>query len=915
MRGRFSLPAALAALIVTAAYAQPAGSKPPTGGTAPATTAGPATPAGTTTAPATPTPAATPPATTTTAATTPAATTTTEPKPAEGDTCFFFGPTFGTDVLNIGWNGYPTQLGVLPGLRAGFWLPKGFLAGEAGLKLSAAPASSFSQFNAKLGLSYAYDFGSSGALHAYGLGGLDVGIQAGSASGFGSTIPQFGLTLAGGIQYPVGNNWTLGGELGLHTLFELSSNVYLSTGVFVSVVGSWSLPGPCSSHPGTIERPPHPPDEGTVPPEGPMSTPPPEIITHYDSYNTPCSVYVTDGWMEPSQDVWQDDITFEDKPGKQLSRLSGDAVAYAAEMPMATRKATLLFGAHHYVRGGAPTIVDSRDSIVLSGMTNCTTPKPVKFRFRLTSAGPPQIVYVSPEVGQIKLSGPAQKEYEAWSVRLPVRDGVPTDNVFTIDTAGGYQITAELLAEGNPTGLQMTVVGEAKNMMGPMVHFVPVLLSKPDQPSDEAALITLTEVMAESSALRIPDVFPLAPGGLPTRTLVLRNLIDAQVPDRWFEVRRISYLVAALNDTLAASAFLDGAGRVIAVMPGKDFRAVFGTGAAGMTVAESVNLKPRGESARTLSWKVMLVPSYEGWDTVAHELLHTLPEGWASDEMKAECGRAYHNLKDPVAHGESITFNSAPTKRERLVALISLMGPSVPFKETWIDQCTYWHLTKMLAGAPPDPPVMMVRAMLGTKKGKPMGELRPVYELMGNSDLANNLKSGDPYAFVFKDAKGAVLARFPFNPRGTDIETRAKLEVMSFVGRVPLVPGWASLELHGPGDAVLDKKTRSDTPPQVAVDSPKDMARVAPEAGNKVKVFWTTKAAVPSLTLLSSVLYSSDRGEHWVDQAFERPINQLDVALDPKATEHLIKVVTTDGTRSAEAIIRLLTNPAPAPRK
>jgi hypothetical protein len=52
---------------------------------------------------------------------------------------------------------------------------------------------------------------------------------------------------------------------------------------------------------------------------------------------------------------------------------------------------------------------------------------------------------------------------------------------------------------------------------------------------------------------------------------------------------------------------------------------------------------------------------------------------------------------------------------------------------------------------------------------------------------------------------------------------------------------------------------------------------------------------------------SPDRGATWADQAFEIPGNSLEVKLDPKASEHLVKVVTTDGTRSAEAIIRLLT--------
>jgi len=841
----------------------------------------------------------------------------------EGGSCFSCGPTFGTTVVDIGWNTSPTQLGVLPGVRVGYRLEKGFVAADLGLSLWTSPSIGYGQFALKLGGVYAYDFGKAGPLDIYGLGGLDANFLATISSGGGSFGPLYGFTLGVGLEYALDKRWTLGAEAGLHTLLDFGpSDIGASTGLFVSVTGSWSLPGECP-YSGTGTGKPPPDGPMTPPPDEPHTTPPPEVVTHHDSYATPCSVFVNDGWMEPTQAVWQDDLSFDDKAGKQLTRLEGDTVAYWAEMPMVTRKDTLLFGVHHYQRAGAPVQVDSRDFIVLSGLTNCTTPRPVKMRFTLSGAGPPKTLWTSEEIGQVKLTGPAQKEYEPWSVRLPVRDGVPPSNTFTIDGAGIYQVRAELLDAGNPTGLLMTVGGDAKVMTGPAVHFVPIILTAKDAAAEES-LHLLTEGMEKDARLMIPDVFPLAPGGLPTDVRVLRNLSDAKVPERWFEARRISYLVAALNDTLAASTFLDGAGRVVAVMSGADFKSVFGTGSAGMTVAESVEVRARGSTARTLSWKVMMVPSFERWDTVAHEILHTLPEGWADDEMKAECGRAYHNKEDPLAHGERITLDSAPTTRERKVAMISLMGPWVSESKIWMDQCTYWHLTKMLAGAPPDPPVMMVRAMVGTKKnGKPMGELRPIYELMGNADLtaSTNPKSG-PYAFVFKDAKGAALARFPFNPRATDIETKGKLEVMSFVGRVPVVPGWAQLELQAANGTVLDKKVRSETPPQVAIEEPNDGAQVTPQvppdaAGKKkvgkVKVRWTAKPAADELTVLSSVLYSSNKGASWTDQAFEQPIEELDVALNPNATEHLIKVVTTDGTRSAEAIIRVYTGPPPTP--
>ena len=82
----------------------------------------------------------------------------------------------------------------------------------------------------------------------------------------------------------------------------------------------------------------------------------------------------------------------------------------------------------------------------------------------------------------------------------------------------------------------------------------------------------LTEALIRDSAKYIPDLFPLQPGGLPTEQKVIRNFVDKDIGSKWFQSRRIDALVAAFNDSLAASAFLDGAGRVVAVMTVADFR-------------------------------------------------------------------------------------------------------------------------------------------------------------------------------------------------------------------------------------------------------------------------------------------------------------------------------------------------------
>lgn len=80
------------------------------------------------------------------------------------------------------------------------------------------------------------------------------------------------------------------------------------------------------------------------------------------------------------------------------------------------------------------------------------------------------------------------------------------------------------------------------------------------------------------------------------------------------------------------------------------------------------------------------MPAYETWDTVAHELLHTLPDGWADSEMEKECERNYHNKKDLIAHGERITEGGIALRRERKAGMVPVMGPSVAIEKIWITQ-------------------------------------------------------------------------------------------------------------------------------------------------------------------------------------------------------------------------------------
>jgi hypothetical protein len=830
------------------------------------------------------------------------------PAPTESKT--FIEPVLGANAITFGWKpsyAFPAVSTLNPSVRAGVLRPDLSYDLRLGFSTAIGPLDDFAgvtslSLDAEVG-KCPYSKGDNRICGSAGLGG---GLLLLSGPGNGNFTPTASLTLGVGLKRFLTPDFAIGLEGGARTQLGFFSDGYtdISTGLYIAFTGTWLEPWGWTLGSKTREKLP-PPIASTPPPEKTPQSTPGETPAYGTSYR-PCVVYVTDGWFSPTQAVWQDDPSFEDRPRKQLIRRPGTDVVYDAELLMVQGKDSLLFGVHHYRLNGQQVTVDSRDFIVLKGMTNCTVPVPVKMKFTLRNASASKQIYTSPTVAQVPLEGPPAQSYSPWEVRLPVRDGLPPEQPFQFDVAINNQIVAELIREsGAPTGLQMSLATDVVQTQGPVVHFVPVMLSPPKDAAAEGSLLTLTEMIVTDSAKYIPDLFPLRAGGLPTQQKVIRNFIDKDIGSKWFEARRIDAIVAALNDSLASSAFLDGAGRVVAVMNGQDFKSIFGSGAAGMTVESSVTATSRGSGprsglSRTLSWKVMLMPSYESWDTVGHELVHTLPEGWAGDEMEKECGRNYHNKEEPIANGEAITSGGVPDKRERKAGMIPLMGPAVSSSRIWITQCTYAHLLQQLAGAPPDPPVLLVRAWLTKEGGKVKGELRPMYELMGYSDVAAG--KGGAYAVILRDAKGAELGRYPLSPRWNEIETKTPRSIVSMVFRVPALPEPAVVELVGPG-GVLDRKQLSASPPSLQLLTPAQGERAKIENG-RVRVTWKAQAAQEA-KLLYSILYSSDGGEHFETQAFELEADAFDVTINPKGKDHRVKVIATDGTRSSEAVIPL----------
>ncbi len=806
---------------------------------------------------------------------------------AHGDGLFLT-PMVGFQPITLAYSPFPPSVvgqSVLPEIRVGGRMGHIDFAGRGGLSML------FGGGGFQLGLEAGFDvlprFLEKDGYLVHGVAGASFNglFNIGYAS---SVAPGFGVDLGVGVSRPVSPNCELGLEAGLRNRFLFQGAfAELSTGLYLSVTG-------------------------TIFPEGPKTPPasaPPPTVPVASTAPPACSTWLTDGWLEPTQGTWQDDLTFDDKPGKQLRRTGPGA--YAAELNMVQGKDALVFGVHHYIDRGRVT-VDSRDTIVFKGRTNCPEEQAVKFRLRLVDSGGTHELFTSPPVGNVPLTGAGQPDVRDWEIRIPARDGYPTDAPFKFGVAGAYTVRGELLKlDGAPTGLELNTSGTVQVSTAPNVSFIPTVLTKFDE-AQEASLRTLTQALADDYAKFGPDIFPVPPGGLPTQVRNFRNLIEADATSRWFEFGRIAATVAALNDTLASSAFLTGAGRVVVVLPRKDFEGVFGKGAAGMTVAESVNLKAKGADAQkyprgaTLSWKVMLVPSTETWDTVAHELLHTLPDGWADEGMQAECGFAYHNKAGPFAHGERITEGSVPSQRERKAGMEAVMGPLTSFSRQWITQCTYWHLVKEFGAGPIDPPVVLVRAFVSNEGKKSKGELKPAYTLMGSEDFRQGTAADSPWAFVVKNQAGAELGRFPFKPRFKDPDWSIDRPVASVVGRIPQLPGWAEIELVGPSGS-LDKKKVSAAPPGAVFKSPAEKSTVA-KTDSAVAVSWTATPA-DGLKALSSLYVSHDEGKTWDDVAFETAADTATVPLKPGAAQVWVKLIVTDGTRSTETTLKLTRAP------
>jgi uncharacterized repeat protein (TIGR01451 family) len=594
----------------------------------------------------------------------------------------------------------------------------------------------------------------------------------------------------------------------------------------------------------------------------------------------PCGVNDFAGSFEPSQGVWQDDYTFLDQPGKQLTQISPRL--YIAELPMVRERHSLLFG----LRG---TEDSRRDKILFSGTGSGSTIG-VRVRFTLEQGLDSKLLYVS-ERFPAPLGEPCGQS-RPFQIEIDASHGIPPSGTmpFTFDRTGPYRIVAELIREdGSGTDLRVFVIGNVEDTGRLVVHFVPGTFV-PLAPDEKQALRDSSDALADLSERRLPDGMPLAPRAVTAPSHAVQDLtafiarVDADPEIQRRGIARRKAIRSEISRLMQGGNLLAGAKRVAVVLAPEDYVLVEPERSGGFADSMKVFYVPAPRSPSDQDYTA---------EVVQHEIVHTMPFLWSGNEMLRDCQLDYHNKDLPVAHGHRI-LRDGLIRRQRQRNATDVMGPSFPI---WTGQCTYWHTLQQLL-ALPDPALHLVQGRVIRDPGDPFGELFPLYDVLGD-DFAQPGEGGD-WAIVLRDAGGASLGRFPFDPVFTVPDVAdAERRLATFAFHVPRFAETARVELVGPGDTLLDATDLTPSPPDLAITAPLD-GEILTLTDGSVAVRWTASDPDGDEPLPATVLYSDDAGETWQVAAFEQSGTSLDLSPSLRRHGHLLRVLVSDGSRSVE---------------
>ncbi len=616
--------------------------------------------------------------------------------------------------------------------------------------------------------------------------------------------------------------------------------------------------------------------------------------------------------FEPTQGVWQDDYNFSPAPGRQIVRTA--LGRYRAELPMVKGRQSLIFG----LKGvAALDAASDNDRKIIKVRANVTGTRSVfsRIRFTLSQGGSEKRVYDTAPIVDLPLLPPCGP-VRAFEFDYPNELGMPQSAPFTFDSAGAYELKAEVVRaeNGKGTGVETVVSGNVVETFAPRAYFVPITIEKSMPAAQQRAMHAWTLNLGRAARDYIPDYYPLEQGRKTLPVLIYPQVksyysLMREVNDSWkvwwnalsdgdrtmeetYRDYRKWSLLATLMNEIGTGARLGSADRIIAVMNGSEMLSLYNVSAAGYAITPKVLL---------VTYNPLLASAPH--DTVAHEFAHTLPYIWSDPQMIADCGKNYHNDGNRTAHGFRITYGGAPAARMHVQpgGALSIMGPerAVIYDAAnytiWNDQCTYANLANVLQ-ARPDPKLLLVRGLLARGNGRHAAILSPAYEFEGA--LPEN--GTGSWWLLAKDGHGGVLGKYFFEPEWLFETENGIIErnVVAFSQAVLFDEKARSMELYSP-DGLEQILVISVDAPVVKIITPANGSSVEPADG-KVNVSWIATDA-DSESLEYTVLYSSD-GENWQAQAFETAEASAEIILDD-APNHFVKVIATDGGRSGEAIV------------
>lgn len=642
---------------------------------------------------------------------------------------------------------------------------------------------------------------------------------------------------------------------------------------------------------------------------------PPITPTAPPPYNGPREIKVVDGWFEPSQGVWQDDKRFPDAPGKRL-RKTAPAV-HNAELLMIKDRPALLYGVRD----------DNYTDVVIQYASKMATRVSVHHRFTLKQGGSEVVIYEEdPGAHSIYFDPPVNPDWIQDETRLNAAFGLPRTgkgpgglDYFTFSQAGPYIIEAELYRDDNntPTGIKTIVFGSVVETAPPTSQIMPVMLWPKSvdalRDKDQQALLTACDQIKAECELRIPEWYPIKPGSFSLPVRGTRNLgafVEAYLanpdeakwrtslgPDADVQTSDHGFIPALLGGYFDMLGRLGQMSRTIVVVSKADFlqQNIF-VGGDDLKGAQTT-------LAYAACQKVMFAPSDSTADTIAHELIHTMPYLWSRDQMMALFGFTWHNKSMNVANGPQIFHSLARggfvVDRTRHSDVMCIMEAGSAGATYRIAQGMYWQLTQTLQH-PPDPELILVSGFIAQKNGHRSATIRRLYNLLGVADL-QAIPSDAPtdnatWYIQTVDTAGRVLARYPFIPSWQHPEEGPDRVILPLSYTIPADDRISEIRVLGPGGQLASRKL-SFAAPELTVTAPRNGATIRPDSDGKITVSWTATAS-SGLSLLYSVYYSPDGGAHWFDQAFEQKETTCSFRAEGGVANPLVRVIATDGTRS-----------------